>query len=81
MRFHTVNGKPIPIAGSATVILAAAGEGGIVHVANLGDCGVRIVRDGECSFASTVSASEYQVWQLCSVVSNQEGTRAQGACE
>lgn len=40
--------------GSATVILAAAGSGGIVHVANLGDCGVRVVRDGECSFASTV---------------------------
>ena len=77
MRSQTVNGKPIPIAGSATVILAAAGEGGIVHVANLGDCGVRIVRDGECSFASTVSASEYQVWQLCSVVSNPR--RNQGA--
>lgn len=45
---------PMPSAGSATVILAAAGTGGIVHVANLGDCGVRIVRDGECSFASTV---------------------------
>ena len=56
MRSQTVTCKPIPTAGSATVILAAAGEGGIVHVANLGDCGVRIVRDGECSFASTVSA-------------------------
>jgi protein phosphatase PTC7 len=45
--------------GSATVILAAAGAGGIVHVANLGDCGVRVVRDGECSFASTDMLHDY----------------------
>lgn len=40
--------------GSATVIVAAAGEGGVVHVANLGDCGLRVVRDGACTFATTV---------------------------
>lgn len=40
--------------GSATLIVAAAGAGGIVHVANLGDCGLRVVRDGMCTFATTV---------------------------
>ncbi|KAF6262026.1 hypothetical protein COO60DRAFT_1625107 [Scenedesmus sp. NREL 46B-D3] len=33
--------------GSATVVLAAMQPGGKLHVANLGDCGVKVVRDGK----------------------------------
>lgn len=45
--------------GSATVIVAAGGPGGIVHVANLGDCGVRVIRDGKCTFATTDMLHRY----------------------
>lgn len=38
--------------GSATLILAAGGANGIVHVANLGDCGLRLIHEGTCTFAT-----------------------------
>jgi protein phosphatase PTC7 len=40
--------------GSATLILAAGGTNGIVHVANLGDCGLRLIHEGICTFATQV---------------------------
>jgi len=59
--------------GSATVIVAAAGEGGVVHVANLGDCGLRVVRDGACTFATTDMLHDYNTpYQLGRVEENEE---------
>lgn len=34
--------------GSATVVLAAMQPGGKLHVANLGDCGIKVRPDGSC---------------------------------
>jgi serine/threonine protein phosphatase PrpC len=42
--------------GSATMVVAALQPGGMLHIANLGDCGVRVVRKGAIVLATEVRA-------------------------
>ena len=62
---------------------AAAAPGGIVSVANLGDCGIRVVRYGECNFASTVRRKTNVYLSVLAVIScrgvNTQGRESQSA--
>lgn len=40
--------------GSATVAIAALNNNGDLEMAIIGDCGIRIIRSGECIFATKV---------------------------
>lgn len=41
--------------GSATVAIAALSGNGDLEMTNVGDCGIRIVRNGEIVFATKVT--------------------------
>ncbi|KAF8062670.1 IFT46 [Scenedesmus sp. PABB004] len=47
--------------GSATVVLAALQPGGRLHVANLGDCGVKVVRDWRVLHATAPQQHDFNL--------------------
>lgn len=47
--------------GSATVVLAALQPGGKLHVANLGDCGVKVVRDGKIVYETQPQQHDFNL--------------------
>jgi serine/threonine protein phosphatase PrpC len=47
--------------GSATVVLAALQPQGKLHVANLGDCGVKVVRDGKVLFETQPQQHDFNL--------------------
>ena len=54
--------------GSATIILAVQLPGGRLSVANLGDCGLRVVRSGRIHYASQVRSKGWLYWPACLAV-------------
>ncbi|KAK9823555.1 hypothetical protein WJX72_003722 [[Myrmecia] bisecta] len=56
-----------PLPGSCTACVALLEEGGLMRVANVGDSGFRVVRQGECIYASQVQQHEWNMpFQLAS---------------
>ncbi|KAJ9520280.1 hypothetical protein QJQ45_030254, partial [Haematococcus lacustris] len=49
------------LAGSSTVCLAVMKPGGQLEVANLGDSGVRVIRNGQVYFASTAQQHQFNM--------------------
>ncbi|KAJ9520107.1 hypothetical protein QJQ45_030034 [Haematococcus lacustris] len=49
------------LAGSSTVCLAVMKPGGQLEVANLGDSGVRVIRNGQVHFASTAQQHQFNM--------------------
>lgn len=47
--------------GSATVVLAALQPGGKLHVANLGDCGVKVVRNGKIVYETQPQQHDFNL--------------------
>lgn len=47
--------------GSATMVLAALQPGGQLHVANLGDCGVKVVREGHVVFETKPQQHDFNL--------------------
>jgi len=47
--------------GSATMVLAALQPGGQLHVANLGDCGVKVVREGRVLFETKPQQHDFNL--------------------
>eukprot|EP00878_Enallax_costatus_P020874 GHUV01022084.1.p1 GENE.GHUV01022084.1~~GHUV01022084.1.p1 ORF type:complete len:892 (+),score=366.24 GHUV01022084.1:207-2882(+) len=47
--------------GSATVVLAALQPGGKLHVANLGDCGVKVVRNGKVVYETQPQQHDFNL--------------------
>jgi protein phosphatase PTC7 len=43
--------------GSATMVLAALEPSGLLHIANLGDCGVKVVRRGQVILSTEVGGA------------------------
>jgi len=43
--------------GSATICVAKVDPDGLLEVANIGDCGLRVVRGSKCVFATEASGS------------------------
>ncbi|GMH45571.1 hypothetical protein BSKO_13528 [Bryopsis sp. KO-2023] len=51
----------VKIPGSATTIIATLKPDGELEMANVGDCGLRVIRDGNCVFATKPHVHEFNM--------------------